>query len=86
MTILITIICYIVCVVGSILPYYIIYRGECSKGYSYTIEDYIDWMEPQGCFPPIFMAFVPAMNVITLFVAIGQFIYWMIKDKVIVKK
>lgn len=86
MIILITIILYIVCAVGSILPYYIMYREECSKGRSYTIKDYIDWLEAQYRFPPLFMTFTPSVNAITLFIAIGQFIYWKIKDKVIVKK
>lgn len=75
-----------VCAVGSLLPYYIMYREECSKGRSYTIEDYADWLETQWQIPPMFMALVPFMNVITLFIAISQFIYWKIKDKVIVKK
>lgn len=86
MAILITITLYIVCAVGSILPYYIMYRKECIKGYSYTIEDYIDWSESKWYYPPLLFAFVPAMNAITLFIAIGQYIYWKIKDKVIVKK
>ena len=86
MAILITIILYIVCVVGSILPYYIMYRKECSKGYEYTIEDFADWTESNWNSPPLLFAFVPAMGAITLFVAISRCIYWKIKDKVIVKK
>ena len=86
MAILITITLYIVCAVGSILPYYIMYREECIKGHSYTIEDYIDWSESKWSSPPLLLAFIPATNAIILFIAIGQYIYWKIKDKVIVKK